>query len=79
MKVAYDPAANALYIKFREEPVDDTIEDANGFMIDYNREGRVVGMEILNASADIDDPASLTYVTLGATSEHQTAGRKLFA
>jgi uncharacterized protein YuzE len=79
MNVTYDPAANALYIKFREEPVDDTIEDANGFMIDYNREGRVVGIEILNASADIDDPTTLTYATLGVAFEQQAAERKVFA
>ena len=73
MKVTYDLVADALHIRFREAPVEDSSEDANGFILDYDRVGKVVGIEILDASEHIDNPCALTYETLGAVSEHQAA------
>ena len=76
MKVTYDPAADALHIRFREVPVDDTEEDENGFILDYDQEGKVIGIEILAASSIVDNPLALSYETLGNVTEHHITERK---
>ena len=39
-----------LYLKFTEENVVDTIEVDGGVLIDYGKNGEVVGIEIIKAS-----------------------------
>jgi len=77
MNVTYDPAADALHIRFRDVPVEESREDERGFLFDYDRAGRVVGIEILDASEHIDNPCALAYETLGAASNREIspAGR----
>ena len=77
MRVTYDPAADALHIRFRGVPVEDTGEDENGFIWDYNQAGKVVGFEVLDASAHIDNPCALSYETLGNVSDHQIADHQI--
>ncbi|MEQ9714538.1 MAG: DUF2283 domain-containing protein [Candidatus Asgardarchaeia archaeon] len=51
MQIIYDRvAADALYIKFSNEEVYESEEISEGIIIDYNKEGDVVGVEILNFS-----------------------------
>ncbi len=47
MKIRYDPEADAMYIKFREDKVDHTAELDENTIIDYNKENEVIGVEIL--------------------------------
>lgn len=62
MKVTYDKEANALYIQFKEEKIDESDEDKNGNMIvDYAVDGSVVGIELLNASEKLSLPMALDY------------------
>ncbi len=48
--VKYDPQADALYIKIREGRVVDSEEIADGVIVDYDEEGNVVGIEVLEFS-----------------------------
>ena len=50
MKISYDPKYDVLYLKFTEEDVVDTIEVNKGVLIDYGKNGEMVGIEIINAS-----------------------------
>ena len=49
MKIAYDRDVDAISITFREATVT-TDEVDEGVFFDYDREGRLVGIEILDAS-----------------------------
>lgn len=52
-KLEYDAAANAAYIRFSTEAVQETEEVSEGIMLDYDRDGRIVGLEVLNARANL--------------------------
>lgn len=46
----YDKKIDALYIRFDESRYSDSDEVAEGVVFDYNEQGRMVGLEILDAS-----------------------------
>jgi uncharacterized protein YuzE len=52
-RLEYDAAANAAYIRFSTEPVLENEEVSKGIMLDYDRDGRIVGLEVLNARANL--------------------------
>ena len=47
MKIRYDPEADAMYIKLRDDNVDHTQEIDGNTIIDYNKSNQVIGVEIL--------------------------------
>ena len=47
MRIRYDPEADAMYIKFREDKVDHTKEIDENTILDFNKKGQVIGVEIL--------------------------------
>ena len=47
MKIRYDPEADAMYINVREEKIDHTQEIDDNTIIDFNKKGEVIGVEIL--------------------------------
>ena len=63
MKITYDSDVDVLYIRFLETTVT-TEHVAEGIAIDYAADGRVAGIEILDASARFGDPAVLNTVVL---------------
>jgi YD repeat-containing protein len=69
MKIRYDPEVDALSIIFRETTVQ-TRELAEGIAGEYDAQGRLVGIEILDAAKRLGDASALREVTLeglGAT------------
>ena len=56
--VTYDPQANAAYIRFSAEPVIESGEVSTGLVLDYDRDGKIVGMEVLDARRQLP-PAML--------------------
>lgn len=50
MKLTVDPQADALYLSLGEAEVVRTTEVAPGVLLDYDAEGRAVGVEILHLS-----------------------------
>jgi uncharacterized protein YuzE len=50
VKVTYDPTVDVLRILFSERAVVESDEDKPGVMIDDDKDGNIVGMEILDAS-----------------------------
>jgi len=61
MKVTYDPAVDVLRILFRDVPVEESDEDKPGVILDYDKDGNVVGMEVLNASQRVENPRGVDY------------------
>ena len=52
IRTSYDPEADALFVWFGPEDVksEDTQEVAPGIMLDYDGDGRVIGIEVLDVS-----------------------------
>ncbi len=61
MKVKYDQEVDVLTIRFSDTPVDESDQDKPGVILDYDKDGKIVGIEILNASQQIENPKSLEY------------------
>ena len=61
MKVRYDPEVDVLRITLSDAPVDESDEEKPGLILDYDRTGNVVGIEILDASKRMGDPMSVEY------------------
>lgn len=59
MKVSYDPGVDVLRILFTTTAVFESDEDKPGVVLDFDAEGRLVGMEILDASKRVDNPRSV--------------------
>jgi uncharacterized protein YuzE len=61
MKVTYDPEVDVLRILFSNTPIEESDEDKPGVIIDYDKEGNVVGLEILDASKRMENPRSVEF------------------
>ena len=61
MKVAYDPEVDVLSVLLSDAPVVESDQDKPGIILDYDGEGNVVGLEILNASKRMPNPMSVEY------------------
>lgn len=65
MKVTYDAEVDVLRIVLSEHPVDESDEDKPGIIIDYDAQGNVVSMEILDASKRGMSPHGVEYAITG--------------
>lgn len=61
MKVLYDNDVDALYIKLGEETPEGVSEIAEGVNLDVTSGGKLVGIEILDASKRMDIHTILSY------------------
>lgn len=61
MKVRYDPEVDVLSIVLSDAPVEESDEDKPGVILDYDKSGNVVGLEILDASKRMGNPMSVEY------------------
>lgn len=50
MKFEYDPQADALYVRLNDQPILESEEVQPGIILDFDDNGKVVGVEVLNAS-----------------------------
>ena len=61
MKVKYDKEVDILYVSLSDEVIVESDEEKKGIIIDYSAKGRVAGIEILNASKQVGNPAKVEY------------------
>lgn len=61
MKVTYDPQVDVLTIRLSGAPVEESDEEKPGVILDYDKDGNIVGIEILDASQRMENPRSLEY------------------
>ncbi len=65
MKVIFDPQTDSMSLIFRKDEVADSDEVREGIIIDYNKDGKIVSMEILDASEQITEPERVLYELKG--------------
>jgi len=61
MKITYDPEVDVLRVIFSNTPIEESDEEKPGMILDYDKDGNVVGLEILDASKRIENPRSVEY------------------
>jgi uncharacterized protein YuzE len=59
MKTTYDPEADALYVRFADAAVVESEEVADGVVLDFDAEGRIVAFELLDARRHLAAGAKL--------------------
>ena len=65
MKITYDPEVDVLRILFSNTPIEESDEDKPGIILDYDKDGNIVGLEILDASKRMENPRSIEYAVAG--------------
>lgn len=66
MKVTYDPDVDILRIELSRTAIEESDEDKPGIILDYDADGNVVGIEILDASQRVENPRAFEYQVLAA-------------
>lgn len=61
MNITYDPSVDILRIILDESDIDESDEEIEGIIMDYNASGKLVGIEILDASQRVDNPYVMNY------------------
>lgn len=61
MKIIYDPEVDVLRILFSNAPIEESDEDKPGMILDYDKDGNIVELEILDASKRMENPRSVQY------------------
>jgi len=61
MKVKYDKSVDILYLSFNDEKIFESDEEKKGIILDYAENGKVVGIELLNASKQMKNPVKVEY------------------
>lgn len=65
MKVTYDAEVDILRILLSDAPIEESDEDKPGVILDYDKDGNIVGLEILDASKRVSNPRSVEYSVAG--------------
>jgi len=65
VKVTYDPEVDVLRILLSDAPIEESDEDKPGVILDYDKDGNIVGLEILEASKRMTNPRSVDYAVTG--------------
>ncbi|PSN19138.1 hypothetical protein C7271_08845 [filamentous cyanobacterium CCP5] len=61
MKIVYDPDADILQISLKAGVVEETTQVAPGLILDYDDEGQLAGIEIQQASKQVQNPHAVDY------------------
>jgi uncharacterized protein YuzE len=61
MKIIYDPNTDTMTIILKESVVAESDEEKKGIIIDYDNQGDMVSLEILDARKRITQPTQLVY------------------
>ena len=56
MKITYEQEVDILRILFNDNDINESDETQPGIIMDYDKEGNVVGIEILQASKNTNNP-----------------------
>jgi len=65
MKIEYDRRADAMYIRLRAGTVVESDEVRPGMVFDFDADGKVLGIEMLDVSERTDNPRELAMELVG--------------
>jgi uncharacterized protein YuzE len=66
MKIEYDPKADAMYIRLAAGEVADSDEVRSGVILDFDAEGNVLGIEMLDVSKRTSNPREMAFELLAS-------------
>jgi uncharacterized protein YuzE len=55
MQMRYDPNADAAYLDLSKTKIEESEEVLPGVILDFDKEGRIVGIEVLDASRQLPE------------------------
>jgi uncharacterized protein YuzE len=61
MKIIYDQETDTMTVIFKEASVEESDEAKSGIIIDYDSQGDIVSIEILDAKKRITQPTQVSY------------------
>jgi uncharacterized protein YuzE len=61
MKIKYDKEADVLYIRLSSLEVSESDQEKPGIILDYAKNGEIVGIEVLMASKKVDQVNGVLY------------------
>ncbi len=61
MRITYDPEVDVLHIVLNTPAIEESDEEKPGVILDYDKDGTIVGLEILDASKRVENPRALEY------------------
>jgi len=64
LRITYDAEVDVLRIIFSNKLIEESDEDKPGIILDYDQDGNIVGIEILDASKRMENPRSLEYAVV---------------
>ena len=65
MKITYDTDVDVLRILFSNTPIEESDEGKPGVILDNDKDGNIVGLEILDASKRMENPRAVEYAVTG--------------
>jgi uncharacterized protein YuzE len=66
MKVIYDRETDTLSIILRPGKVADSDETCDGLIVDYDKAGKLLSIELLDASEQVNRPHAMEFALAGA-------------
>ena len=64
MKITYDPKTDTLTIILKDNvPVEESDESKPGIILDYDKEGNLVSLEVLDASERVSEARKIEFQT----------------
>lgn len=61
MNIKFDKETDIIYLRFSDAEIAVSDEEKPGIIIDYDKNGNIVGIELLEASKKVNKPGSLVY------------------
>jgi YD repeat-containing protein len=65
MKATYDPKTDTLTLELAPGPVAESDEDKPGVILDYDADGNLIGIEVLDASQRVAQVQSMEFQVAG--------------
>lgn len=65
MKVIYDRDSDTLTLILKDVPIEESDEQKEGVILDYDSKGDLVSVEILNASRKVAEPEGIEFRLAG--------------
>ncbi len=65
MKIDYDKEVDALYIYFKKDKVHHSKPEGGDFVVDVDKNGQIIGVEVLNASRYMNKKSGRLEVGVG--------------